>query len=176
MIVALILAQMYWKHRLTKWAESQHLQLVSFRGAWFFEGPSAWTRSRPAARLPRSNQRPRRPNSLLLDHVRHLLGLHLRRTHHQSGVERRRRLSRNRHAPRDCSGFRDGDRRSSRIVSKNCSSIAPRISSVVSSRRPTASDTAGKVGNIGAVAGARFFVDDGELHRVEACLYQDNTT
>ena len=46
MILALILAQMYWRRRLTKWAESQQLQLVSFRGAWFFEGPSAWTRSR----------------------------------------------------------------------------------------------------------------------------------
>ncbi len=46
MVLALILAQLYWKRRLTKWAESQHLQLVSFRGAWFFEGPSAWTRSR----------------------------------------------------------------------------------------------------------------------------------
>jgi len=46
MVLALILAQMYWKRRLTKWAESQHLELVSFRGAWFFEGPSAWTRSR----------------------------------------------------------------------------------------------------------------------------------
>ena len=46
MILALILAQMYWRRRLTKWAESQQLQLVSFRGAWFFERPSAWTRSR----------------------------------------------------------------------------------------------------------------------------------
>ena len=46
MTVALILAKAYWKRRLTTWAESQHLQLVSFRGAWFFEGPSAWTRSR----------------------------------------------------------------------------------------------------------------------------------
>lgn len=46
MILALVLAQMYWKRRLTRWAESQHLQLVSFRGAWFFEGPSAWARSR----------------------------------------------------------------------------------------------------------------------------------
>lgn len=46
MTIALILAKAYWKRRLTKWAESQHLELVSFRGAWFFEGPSAWTRSR----------------------------------------------------------------------------------------------------------------------------------
>ena len=45
-IAALKLSRMYWKRRLTKWAESQRLDLVSFRGAWFFEGPSAWTRSR----------------------------------------------------------------------------------------------------------------------------------
>jgi hypothetical protein len=46
LVVALILANMYWKRRLTKWAESEHLELVSFRYAWFYEGPSAWTRSR----------------------------------------------------------------------------------------------------------------------------------
>jgi hypothetical protein len=45
-VAALILAQMYWKRRLTTWAESEHLQLVNFRYAWFYEGPSAWTRSR----------------------------------------------------------------------------------------------------------------------------------
>jgi hypothetical protein len=44
--IAWMLCNIYWKRRLTKWAESQHLELVSFRGAWFFEGPSAWTRSR----------------------------------------------------------------------------------------------------------------------------------
>jgi hypothetical protein len=44
--VAWTLCNMYWKSRLTKWAESQRLQLISFRGAWFYEGPSAWTRSR----------------------------------------------------------------------------------------------------------------------------------
>src|SRR5258708_5074208 len=45
-MVAWKLCDMYWKHRLTRWAESQNLQLVSFRYAWFYEGPSAWTRSR----------------------------------------------------------------------------------------------------------------------------------
>lgn len=45
-IAAIILSNKYWKRRLTKWAESEHLQLVSFRGAWFYEGPSAWGRSR----------------------------------------------------------------------------------------------------------------------------------
>src|SRR5450432_1543223 len=45
-IAALILSKMYWKRRLTKWAESEHLELVSFRCARFYEGPSAWTRSR----------------------------------------------------------------------------------------------------------------------------------
>ena len=46
MIAALILAHMYWKRRLTKWAASQHLELVSFRGAWFKApppGPAAAT-------------------------------------------------------------------------------------------------------------------------------------
>ena len=52
MIVALILAQMYWKRRLTTWAESQHLELVRFRYAWFYEGPSAWTRSRTVSPAP----------------------------------------------------------------------------------------------------------------------------
>jgi uncharacterized membrane protein affecting hemolysin expression len=37
--IALILAKAYWKRRLTKWAESQQLQLVSFRGAWFSKAP-----------------------------------------------------------------------------------------------------------------------------------------
>jgi hypothetical protein len=46
LFIALKLSRMYWNRRLTKWAESQHLELVSFRGAKFFEGPSAWTRSR----------------------------------------------------------------------------------------------------------------------------------
>ena len=45
-LVALKLSNMYWKRRLTQWAESQNLQLVSFRYAWFYEGPSKWTRSR----------------------------------------------------------------------------------------------------------------------------------
>ena len=45
-IVAWKLCNVYWKRRLTQWAESQNLQLVSFRYAWFYEGTSAWTRSR----------------------------------------------------------------------------------------------------------------------------------
>ncbi len=35
----------YWAYRLTKWATDQGLKLIEFRGAWFFEGPSAWIRS-----------------------------------------------------------------------------------------------------------------------------------
>jgi hypothetical protein len=46
LIVVVTLSNMYWRRRLTQWAEGQHLQLISFRGAWFYEGPSAWTRSR----------------------------------------------------------------------------------------------------------------------------------
>jgi hypothetical protein len=46
LLVALKLSKMYWRRRLTQWAESQRLQLVHFRGAWFYEGPHAWTRGR----------------------------------------------------------------------------------------------------------------------------------
>lgn len=42
-LVAWKLCNMYWKRRLTEWAESEGAELVSFRGAWFNEGPSAWT-------------------------------------------------------------------------------------------------------------------------------------
>src|ERR1700719_3563612 len=45
-VAAWKLGNLYWQRRLTQWAESQHLQLVGFRYAWFYEGPSAWTRSR----------------------------------------------------------------------------------------------------------------------------------
>src|ERR1700756_2324200 len=40
------LSNKYWNRRLVRWAESQRLQIASFRGAMFYEGPSAWTRSR----------------------------------------------------------------------------------------------------------------------------------
>ena len=45
-VIAWKLTRMYWKRKLTQWAEGQHAQLISFRGARFFEGPSAWLRSR----------------------------------------------------------------------------------------------------------------------------------
>ena len=44
-LVALKLSQAYWNRRLTEWAQAQGLQLVSFRGARIYEGPSAWIRS-----------------------------------------------------------------------------------------------------------------------------------
>jgi hypothetical protein len=46
LVIALKLIRMYWNRRLTQWAASQRLQLVRFRGARFYEGPSAWLRSR----------------------------------------------------------------------------------------------------------------------------------
>ena len=46
LLVAVKLSNMYWRRRLTRWAESRRLQLVHFRGARFYEGPSAWMRSR----------------------------------------------------------------------------------------------------------------------------------
>jgi hypothetical protein len=45
-IVSLRFSHIYWKRRLTNWAIARHLELVGFRGAMFYEGPSAWTRSR----------------------------------------------------------------------------------------------------------------------------------
>jgi hypothetical protein len=44
--VVLKLSGLYWKRRLTQWAESQRLELLSYKRAWFFQGPSAWGRSR----------------------------------------------------------------------------------------------------------------------------------
>jgi len=44
-VVLLALSRLYWKRRLTRWAEIQQVQIVHFRGARFYEGPSAWTRS-----------------------------------------------------------------------------------------------------------------------------------
>ena len=46
LLVVLKLSHMYWSRKLARWAESQQLQIVSFRGARFYEGPSAWMRSR----------------------------------------------------------------------------------------------------------------------------------
>ncbi len=46
LIVILKLSRMYWSRRLRQWAEGQHLELVSFRRGRFYEGPSAWRRSR----------------------------------------------------------------------------------------------------------------------------------
>jgi hypothetical protein len=46
LVLVYLLSRVYWNWKLKRWAESQGLQLVSFRGGWFYEGPSAWTRSR----------------------------------------------------------------------------------------------------------------------------------
>ena len=46
LLVVFKLSRIYWRRRLTQWAASQGLEMVRFRGAKFFEGPSAWTRSR----------------------------------------------------------------------------------------------------------------------------------
>jgi hypothetical protein len=45
-MLVLLLSRMYWNKRLRQWAESEGLQLIRFRGARFYEGPSAWVRSR----------------------------------------------------------------------------------------------------------------------------------
>jgi hypothetical protein len=46
MIGVMTLSAMYWKRRVTPWAESERLQLVRCREAWFWEGPGSWKRSR----------------------------------------------------------------------------------------------------------------------------------
>jgi hypothetical protein len=40
------LSKIYWRRKLTRWAEGEGMKLVSYRGAWFYEGPSAFVRSR----------------------------------------------------------------------------------------------------------------------------------
>ena len=43
--VAAAAAQFYWRWRLNRWARSQGMTLVSFRGAASFEGPQKFLRS-----------------------------------------------------------------------------------------------------------------------------------
>jgi hypothetical protein len=43
--IMLKLGHYYWSYRLNQWAVDQGLKLVDFRGAKFYEGPSAWIRS-----------------------------------------------------------------------------------------------------------------------------------
>ena len=42
---ALVAARFYWRWRLSRWARSQGMTLVSFRGAASFEGPQKFLRS-----------------------------------------------------------------------------------------------------------------------------------
>jgi len=46
LLVVLLFGRFYWRWKLRNWAEGQGLQLVSYRWARFYEGPSAWVRSR----------------------------------------------------------------------------------------------------------------------------------
>ncbi len=45
-ILLLWLSRIYWRNKLTRWAREQGYTLIRYRGAWFFEGPSAWRRSK----------------------------------------------------------------------------------------------------------------------------------
>lgn len=45
-LLTLLFARKYWRWKIRKWAEEQGLKLVSFRWARFYEGPSAWVRSK----------------------------------------------------------------------------------------------------------------------------------
>jgi hypothetical protein len=44
-VLALVFGRKYWRRRLTTWAEREGFELVDFRGAHAFEGPSVWRRS-----------------------------------------------------------------------------------------------------------------------------------
>ena len=46
LLLVLVLGRLYWKWKLRKWGQGEGMQLVSFRWARFYEGPSAWLRSR----------------------------------------------------------------------------------------------------------------------------------
>jgi len=43
--IMLRLGHSYWSYRLNRWAAGQALTVIDFRGAKFYEGPSAWLRS-----------------------------------------------------------------------------------------------------------------------------------
>jgi hypothetical protein len=45
MIVLLWTGQIGAKRRVTRWCEREGYQLVTWRGAWFYEGPRAWCRT-----------------------------------------------------------------------------------------------------------------------------------
>jgi hypothetical protein len=45
-LLSVLVARWYWRWKLRTWGEGQGLQLVRFRWARFYEGPSAWMRSR----------------------------------------------------------------------------------------------------------------------------------
>jgi hypothetical protein len=44
-VVMIRLGRHYWQRRLATWADSEGFELIDFRGAHAFEGPSAWRRS-----------------------------------------------------------------------------------------------------------------------------------
>ena len=45
-IIVLMWTGMIWARRqVTRWCEREGYELVSFRGAWFYEGPRAWLRT-----------------------------------------------------------------------------------------------------------------------------------
>ncbi|HEY2845131.1 MAG TPA: hypothetical protein VGJ09_15825 [Bryobacteraceae bacterium] len=45
-LLAVAFSKRYWRGRIQDWARGEGLKLVTWRGAWFFEGPSKFLRSR----------------------------------------------------------------------------------------------------------------------------------
>jgi ABC-type nickel/cobalt efflux system permease component RcnA len=44
-IVLLWTGSIWARRRITRWCEREGYKLVTFRGAWFYEGPRAWLRT-----------------------------------------------------------------------------------------------------------------------------------
>jgi hypothetical protein len=77
-ILVLTLSRIYWNRKLMQWAESQQLQLVSFRGGEVLGRTVGLETKREPTSVSRRDTRPPGAGTLLLDHVWHVLGIQLR--------------------------------------------------------------------------------------------------
>jgi len=46
LLFAFWLSNIYWRSKIRKWAQSENCRLITYRQAWFYEGPSKFMRSR----------------------------------------------------------------------------------------------------------------------------------
>jgi hypothetical protein len=143
---------------------SQQLELVSFRGAWFYEGPSARTRSR--------NQHVFRvvtkDRDGLTGYCWIMIGtswFHLRRANHAGAVGQLRWPDRNRKAAGNGGGFGDRIAVFAHGFQMHFDRTTDEFSRLFELR--TANCASRKIWNIAVVASARFFADDHEVHRLK---------